>query len=126
VPHDDLEDRDQGDVRAPDGDLLVHSEQQSQPEEPQRKNINARRRLVTGDWDDPDQSILDDRRPDGGLSGLRAPRVLSTNARHQLRPRKREQRSALTTSVLWLKRPLRRLAAKSGCDPQNRLLLQRP
>ena len=62
VPHDDLEDRDQGDVRAPDGDLLVHSEQQSQPEEPQRKNINARRRLVTGDWDDPDQSILDDRR----------------------------------------------------------------
>jgi Protein of unknown function (DUF3987)/Bifunctional DNA primase/polymerase, N-terminal len=54
VPHDDLADRDDGDVGG--GNSAGHQQQrQKQTEHPQRARI-------TGEWDDPDMSILDDRR----------------------------------------------------------------
>ena len=58
VPHDDLEDRDDGAAHASSGNGADHgsnSEQQQQKERTQRQR-------ETGDWDDPDMSILDDRR----------------------------------------------------------------
>jgi hypothetical protein len=56
VPHDDLDDRDDGAADAGSGNSAGHQQQQQkQKEHPQRGR-------TTGEWDDPDMSILDDRR----------------------------------------------------------------
>nr|WP_246558239.1 DUF3987 domain-containing protein [Bradyrhizobium liaoningense] len=61
VPHDDLTDRDTGAASARN-DNDYHREQQQEQESPHQNNEKVRRPRVTGDWDDPDESILDDRR----------------------------------------------------------------
>ncbi|MET4418277.1 DUF3987 domain-containing protein [Bradyrhizobium sp. RT3a] len=55
VPHDDLEDRDDSPAHANRGNGARHQQQQKQKTAPQRVR-------TTGEWDDPDISILDDRR----------------------------------------------------------------
>ena len=57
VPHDDLEDRDVGSAHAGNGNGVDRQQQEQQ----QQKERTQRAR-VTGEWDDPDMSILDDRR----------------------------------------------------------------
>jgi hypothetical protein len=55
VPHDDLEDRDDSAAHAGGGNAAAQQQKEKQKERPQRSR-------VTGEWDDPDISILDDRR----------------------------------------------------------------
>jgi hypothetical protein len=55
VPHDDIEDRDDSAAHANRGNGAGHQQQQKQKEPPPRAR-------TTGEWDDPDMSILDDRR----------------------------------------------------------------
>ena len=56
VPHDDLADRDDGAADVGRGNGAGHQEQQKKPKE------HPQRARTTGEWDDPDMSILDDRR----------------------------------------------------------------
>ena len=58
VPHDDLEDRDDSAAHAGGCKGASHHQQQHQHEQKER----TQRPRVTGEWDDPDMSILDDRR----------------------------------------------------------------
>ncbi|WP_161850224.1 DUF3987 domain-containing protein [Bradyrhizobium sp. CCBAU 051011] len=58
VPHDDLEDRDDGAAHASSGNGA--GQQQQQHEQPRQER--KQRQRETGDWNDPDMSILDDRR----------------------------------------------------------------
>jgi len=57
VPHDDLEDRDDGAAHASSGNRADHGQQREEP-----KQERKQRQRETGDWSDPDMSILDDRR----------------------------------------------------------------
>ena len=57
VPHDDLDDRDDGAAHASGGNGADHQQQQQQ-----QKQERKQRSASTGEWDDPDMSILDDRR----------------------------------------------------------------
>ena len=62
VPHDDLADRDDSAALAGGGNSTSHQQQRQQPEQP--KQERKQRQRETGDWSDPDMSILDDRRGD--------------------------------------------------------------
>jgi len=57
VPHDDLEDRDDGAAHASSGNRADPGQQREEP-----KQERKQRQRETGDWSDPDMSILDDRR----------------------------------------------------------------
>ena len=59
VPHDDLEDRDDGAAHASGSKGASHQQQQQQ--QPSKRSTSSGTRS-TGEWDDPDMSILDDRR----------------------------------------------------------------
>jgi hypothetical protein len=61
VPHDDLEDRDD-DAHTSNGDNADRQEQKQQQRGKEQKKERTQRTRTTGDWDDPDTSILDDRR----------------------------------------------------------------
>jgi hypothetical protein len=61
VPHDDLEDRDEGAVHASSGNGADYQEQK-QEKQRQAQTERKQRTRTTGDWEDPDPSILDDRR----------------------------------------------------------------
>ncbi len=58
MPHDDLDDRDDGAAHAGGGNGAGHQQQQQQ----KQAGAPSSARATTGDWDDPDMSILDDRR----------------------------------------------------------------
>jgi uncharacterized protein DUF3987/bifunctional DNA primase/polymerase-like protein len=58
VPHDDLDDREDGASHAGRGNGPDHQQQRHQ----QKQQERPQRARTTGEWDDPDLSILDDRR----------------------------------------------------------------
>ena len=60
MPHDDLEDRDDGAAPCEPWQWRGHKQQQQQQEQP--KQERKQRQRETGDWSEPDMSILDDRR----------------------------------------------------------------
>jgi hypothetical protein len=64
VPHDHLEDRNNGAAAAGNGSGNDAEHQRDRPEQekPQSNDGSTPRQRTTGEWDDPDESILDDRR----------------------------------------------------------------
>lgn len=62
APHDDLADRDNSAARAGGGNSASHHQQHQQLQPEQPKQERKQRQRETGDWTDPDLSILDDRR----------------------------------------------------------------
>jgi hypothetical protein len=62
VPHDELKDRDDGPAHARAGNGADHHEQKHQQQGKEQKRERTQRTRTTGDWAEPDMSILDDRR----------------------------------------------------------------
>jgi hypothetical protein len=60
MPHDDLEDRNKG--APPGGNGADRGQKHQQQDKQQQKKEGTQRQRATGDWDGPDESILDDRR----------------------------------------------------------------
>jgi hypothetical protein len=64
VEHEDLEDRDDSAAHARAGNGADQQQQSQQGKQEQKQKDCTQRKHTTGNWDDPDLSIVDDRRGD--------------------------------------------------------------